>query len=127
MTTAGSSSATVCTPASQQTSLVLEAFRAGIASFVLRPSSFVLRLSSFEAPEEVLTNSDTQYVTWRGTSWFAHECAARGVKHIVATPRHPETLGKTERFWGALWRECLEAAAFADPGESRLRIGLFVD
>jgi hypothetical protein len=49
------------------------------------------------------------------------------VKHIVATPRHPETLGKTERFWGTLWRECLEAAVFADLGEARLRIGHFVD
>jgi transposase InsO family protein len=99
--------------ASQSTPLVLEVFRAGIASY--------------GAPEEVLTDNGTQYVTWRGTSRFAHECAARGVKHIVATPRHPETLGKTERFWGTLWRECLEAAVFADLGEARLRIGHFVD
>jgi transposase InsO family protein len=99
--------------ASQSAALVLEVFRAGIASY--------------GAPTEVLTDNGSQYVTWRGTSQFAHECAKRGVKQIVATPRHPQTLGKIERFWGTLWRECLETAVFADLGEARLRIGHFID
>lgn len=99
--------------ASQSSALVLEVFRAGIASY--------------GAPVEALTDNGSQYVTWRGTSQFAHECAKRGVKQIVATPRHPQTLGKIERFWGTLWRECLETAVFADLGEARLRIGHFID
>ena len=28
----------------------------------------------------------------------------------MSRPRHPQTLGKIERFWGTLWRECLERA-----------------
>jgi hypothetical protein len=36
-------------------------------------------------------------------------------------------LGKIERFWGSLWRECVEAAVFADLGDARRRIGLFID
>lgn len=99
--------------ASQSAPLVLEVFRAGIASY--------------GAPQEVLTDNGTQYVTWRGKSRFAQECEKRGIAHIVARPRHPETLGKTERFWGTLWRECLEAAVFADLGEARVRIGHFID
>jgi hypothetical protein len=75
----------------------------------------------------MLTDNGSQYVTWRGKSQFAHECDKRGVKQIVARPRHPQTLGKIERFWGTLWRECLETAVFTDLGEARLRIGHFID
>ena len=99
--------------ASQSTALVLEIFRAGIASY--------------GAPEEMLTDNGSQYVTWRGKSAFASECEKRGIKHIVATPRHPQTLGKTERFWGTLWRELLSTAIFTDLGDARQRIGLFID
>ncbi len=99
--------------ASQSGSMVIEALRAGIASY--------------GAPEEVLTDNGSQYVTWRGTSAFQHECRKRGIRQIVATPRHPQTLGKTERFWGTLWRECAEAAVFTDLGDARIRIGHFID
>jgi transposase InsO family protein len=99
--------------ASQSTALVLEIFRAGIASY--------------GAPEEMLTDNGSQYVTWRGKSAFAHECDKRGIKHIVAKPRRPQTLGKAERFWGTLWRELLSTATFTDLGDARNRIGLFID
>ena len=45
----------------------------------------------------------------------------------MAAPRHPQTLGKIERFWGTLWRECVEAAVFLDLGDAQRRIGLFID
>ena len=45
----------------------------------------------------------------------------------MARPRHPQTLGKIERFWGTLWRECVEAAVFLDLGDAQRRIGLFID
>jgi hypothetical protein len=45
----------------------------------------------------------------------------------VASPHRPQTLGKIERFWGTLWRECVEAAVFVDLGDARQRIGLFID
>lgn len=99
--------------ASQSTALVLEIFRAGIASY--------------GPPVEMLTDNGSQYVTWRGKSAFAHECDKRGIKHIVAKPRRPQTLGKAERFWGTLWRELLSTATFSDLGDARTRIGLFID
>jgi transposase InsO family protein len=99
--------------ASQSTPLVLEVFRAAIAGF--------------GTPEEVLTDNGTQYITWRGKGAFTKECEKRGVKQIVASPHRPQTLGKIERFWGTLWRACLEAAVFVDLGDARQRIGLFID
>ncbi len=99
--------------ASQSTALVLEVLRAA--------------LTSHGSPEEVLTDNGSQYVTWRGKSAFSKELQKRGIQQVVASPRRPQTLGKIERFWGTLWRECLEAAVFLDLGEARRRIGLFID
>ncbi|MBI2921366.1 MAG: hypothetical protein HYY18_09815, partial [Planctomycetes bacterium] len=45
---------------------------------------------------------------------FARELELRGVAHIVAAPRRPQTLGKIERFWGTLWDDCVGAAVFID-------------
>jgi transposase InsO family protein len=99
--------------ASQSTALVLEVLRAG--------------LTSHGTPQEILTDNGAQYVTWRGKSAFSKELDKHGIKQIVARPRHPQTLGKIERFWGTLWRECLERALFIDLGDAQRRIGLFID
>ena len=81
--------------ASQSSVLVLEVLRAA--------------LTSYGAPEEILTDNGSQYVTWRGKSAFAKELEKRGIRQVVAAPRRPRTLGKIERFWGTLWRECIES------------------
>ena len=99
--------------ASQSTALVLEVLRAA--------------MTSYGTPEEVLTDNGSQYVTWRGKSVFTKELEKRGIQQIVAAPRRPQTLGKIERFWGTLWRECIESALFLDLGDARCRIGLFID
>lgn len=99
--------------ASQSTALVLEVFRAG--------------LTSYGAPQEVLTDNGSQYVTWRGKSAFSREMERLGIRHIVSAPRHPQTLGKIERFWGTLWRDCVERAVFLDLADAQRRIGLFID
>jgi len=99
--------------ASQSTALVLEVLRAS--------------LTGYGVPAEILTDNGAQYVTWRGRSAFSRECDKQGIKQIVARPRHPQTLGKIERFWGTLWRECLERAVFIDLGDARTRIGHFID
>jgi transposase InsO family protein len=99
--------------ASQSSALVLEVLRSGIASY--------------GTPEEILTDNGSQYVTWRGKSAFTKELEKRGIKQVVAKPRRPQTLGKVERFWGTLWRECIESAVFIDLGDAQRRIGLFID
>jgi transposase InsO family protein len=99
--------------ASQSSAMVIEVLRAALAGHGV--------------PEEILTDNGSQYVTWRGKSAFTRELEKRGIKQIVATPRRPQTLGKIERFWGTLWRECVESAVFIDLGDARQRIGLFID
>lgn len=99
--------------ASPSTVLVIETLRAGIAAY--------------GQPAEVLTDNGPQYVTWRGKSAFSRECEKRGIKQTVAAPKHPRTLGKVERFWGTLWRECLQTAVFIDVEDARRRIALFID
>jgi len=99
--------------ATASSALVLETFRSAIASY--------------QAPKEVLTDNGSQYVTWRGKSAFRKACEQRGIAHLVATPRRPQTLGKIERFWGTMWRDCIETAIFLDLEDARKRIGLFLD
>ena len=97
------------------------------ASGALVREVLLAAVANFGAPEEVLTDNGTQYVTWRGKSEFTKMLEQRGIRQIVATPRHPETLGKIERFWGTLWRECVETAVFRGLDDARRRIGLFID
>ena len=99
--------------ASQSSALVLEVLRAGI--------------TNYGPPEEILTDNGSQYVTWRGKSAFRKELEKRGIQQVVARPRRPQTLGKIERFWGTLWRECIESSVFLDLGDAQTRIGLFMD
>lgn len=99
--------------ASSSGALVREAFEAGLANY--------------GPPKEVLTDNGPQYATWRGKSQFTKLLQKRGVKHLLARPRRPQTLGKVERFWQTLWRECLEAAVFRGLEEARLRVGHFID
>lgn len=97
------------------------------ASGALVREVFEAAIASYGRPEEILTDNGSQYVTWRGKSAFTKLCERRGIKQIVARPRRPQTLGKVERFWGSLWRECLESAVFLDLEDARRRIGLFMD
>lgn len=99
--------------ASQASALVLEVVRAAI--------------SAYGAPQEILTDNGSQYITWRGKSAFTRELEKRGIRQIVASPHRPQTLGKIERFWGTLWRECVESAVFLDMEDARRRIGHFID
>jgi transposase InsO family protein len=99
--------------ATQSSALVLEVLRAAVVNY--RP------------PKEILTDNGSQYVTWRGRSAFSKELSQRGIRHVVASPRRPQTLGKIERFWGSLWRECVERAVFVDLDDARKRIGFYID
>jgi hypothetical protein len=99
--------------ASQSSALVLEVLRAA--------------LTSYGNPQEILTDNGSQYVTWRGKSAFSRELEKRGIQQVVAAPRRPQTLGKIERFWGSLWRECIASAIFVDLGDAQRRIGLYID
>jgi transposase InsO family protein len=99
--------------ASSGGSLVREALEAGIVNH--------------GTPEEVLTDNGPQYHSWRGTSSFTKLLRKRGIRHILSRPKHPQTLGKVERFWQTLWKECLQPALPRDLDDARQRIAHFVD
>ena len=99
--------------ATQSAALVIEVLRAALAAYGV--------------PAEILTDNGSQYITWRGKSQFSRELDKHGIKQIVAQPHRPQTLGKIERFWGSLWRECVETAVFLDLADARQRIGLYID
>ncbi|CAG0952335.1 putative protein YagA [Planctomycetaceae bacterium] len=84
-------------------------------------------IANYGAPEEVLTDNGAQYRTWRGFSKFSELCERRGIRQIVSAPRHPQTVGKAERFWETLWGECLGTAIFQGMDDARRRIGLYID
>lgn len=97
------------------------------ASGALVREVFEAAVANYGAPEEVLTDNGAQYTTWRGKSVFTKLLERRGIRHVVSRPRHPQTLGKIERFWGTLWRECAELAIYQGLDDARKRIGLFID
>ncbi len=99
--------------ATQSAALVIEVLRAALAAYGV--------------PAEILTDNGSQYITWRGKSQFSRELEKHGIKQIVARPHRPQTLGKIERFWGSLWRECVETSVFLDLTDARQRIGLYID
>jgi transposase InsO family protein len=97
------------------------------ASGALVREVFERAAANFGSPRACLTDNGTQYKTWRGKSAFTKLCEKRGIEHIVASPRRPQTLGKIERFWKTLWDECVEEAIFLDHDDARVRIGHFFD
>jgi len=97
------------------------------ASGALVREVFLTAVANFGAPKEVLTDQGTQYHSWRGKSAFRKLLDKRGIRQSVAAARHPQTLGKTERFWQTLWRECAETAIFRGLEDARTRIGHFID
>jgi len=96
----------------QKSSLVLEAFERGVASY--------------GAPEEVLTDQGRQYTAWRGQTAFEETLRQHGIRHVKSRPQHPETLGKIERYWKTLWQELLSRTVFADFADCDRRLGLYV-
>jgi len=84
-------------------------------------------ISNYGAPEEVLTDNGSQYVTWRGKSAFSKRMEKLGIQHRVARPRRPQTLGKIERYWSTLWQECLGEAIFLNFDDAKMRVSHFID
>ncbi len=68
-------------------------------------------IANFGAPLEVLTDNGTQYKTWRGVSEFTQLLTRRGIRHVVASPRRPQTVGYAEL------RSMPIGPSYADPPE----------
>jgi len=78
--------------------------------------------ADYGPPKEMLTDNGRQYAAWRGRTRFQVELQKAGIHHIRATPHHPMTLGKIERFWQTLKDDFLHRTQFATFEEGRERI-----
>ena len=77
-------------------------------------------------PSEMLTDNGRQYTNWRGVTRFEKQMKKDRVKHIKSQPHHPQTLGKTERFWKTIWTEFLDKCQFDSLESARERIALWI-
>ncbi len=96
----------------QRVELVIEALLEGIARF--------------GKPREVLTDQGRQYFAWRGKSRFQKLLHKEGIQHVVSRAHHPQTLGKTERFWATVNAELWERVRMNDLVEARVRMSHFI-
>lgn len=77
-------------------------------------------------PKEMLTDNGRQYTTWRGVTKFQRELKKDHIHHIRSATKHPETLGKIERFWQSLKEDFLSRARFETFEEARERLAYWV-
>ena len=80
----------------------------------------------FGKPKEVLTDQGRQYFAWRGKSDFQKLLIREGIQHVVARTHHPQTVGKTERFWATVGEEFWERVQPQEFSEAKERFGHFV-
>jgi transposase InsO family protein len=80
----------------------------------------------FGKPKEVLTDQGRQYFAWRGKSDFQKLLIREGIQHVVARTHHPQTVGKTERFWATVGEEFWERIQPQDLTEAKERFRHFV-
>jgi transposase InsO family protein len=97
----------------QKQELVIEALLSGI--------------ERFGKPKEVLTDQGRQYFAWRGMGDFQKLLRKEGIHHVVARTHHPQTVGKTERFWATVMEEFWERVQPQDLGDAKERLGHFIN
>ena len=83
-------------------------------------------IERFGKPKEVLTDQGRQYFTWRGKGDFQKLLIRQGIQHVVARTHHPQTVGKTERFWATVGEEFWDRVQPQDFTEAKERLGHFV-
>lgn len=71
-------------------------------------------VSRWGQPNRVLTDRGTQFVHWRGRTKF-QDYVEKELKaqHVLAAAKHPQTLGKLERFHRSLQDEGLDPEGYA--------------
>lgn len=69
-------------------------------------------IDEYGLPQEILTDRGSQFHSWKGESKFNRLLENLGVKHILASPQHPQTIGKLESFHRNIQRELLRQKDF---------------
>jgi len=83
-------------------------------------------IGRFGKPLEVLTDQGRQYFSWRGKGHFQKVLIREGIKHVVARSHHPQTVGKTERFWETVGTEFWDRVQPQDLAGAREKLAHFI-
>jgi transposase InsO family protein len=84
-------------------------------------------IQRFGKPKELLSDQGRQYHTWRGTSSFRQLLDRQGIQHILSRPKHPQTVGKCERFWKTVGEEFWARVRPQELHEAQERLGSFIN
>lgn len=79
------------------------------------------------APTELLTDRGSQFYSWKGESRFRKLLDNLGIKHILASPQHPLTIGKLESFHRNIQRELLRQKHFSTIKEATDAIADYIE
>jgi transposase InsO family protein len=80
-------------------------------------------------PEKKLTDRGVQFYSGEGKKYghFEKFLEQEDIEHVLARVKHPQTLGKIERYHRTLRQMCLNLQQFNDPMELKRAIRVFVD
>jgi transposase InsO family protein len=80
-------------------------------------------------PLKIITDHGIQFYTGEGKKIGAFEIylKSKNIEHSLARVRHPQTMGKIERYHRSLRQECLNHYQFDDPIETRRIIAEYID
>ncbi len=78
------------------------------------------------SPTELLTDRGSQFHSWKGKNKFDRLLNNLGVKHILASPQHPQTIGKLESFHRNIQRELLRQKEFDTIKEAKRAIDKYI-
>lgn len=84
-------------------------------------------IEEYGLPKELLTDRGTQFHSWKGKSKFNKLLDNLGIKHILASPQHPQTIGKIESFHRNIQRELLRQKEFESIEEVKAAIKNYIE
>jgi transposase InsO family protein len=84
-------------------------------------------IQRFGKPKELLSDQGRQYHTWRGKSSFHQLLERQGIQHVLSRPKHPQTVGKCERFWKTVGEEFWGRVLPQELHEAQTRLGYYIN
>lgn len=80
-------------------------------------------------PDRLLTDHGTQFYSGDGNRFgqFDHFLEKHSIEHVLARVKHPQTLGKVERYHRTLRQLCLNLNNYYDPIDARRAVKVFVE
>ena len=89
--------------------------------------TFKMAVENHELPNQVLTDRGSQFHSWKGITQFRKTLDKLKVKHILASPQSPQTIGKIESWHRNIQRELLKQKKFESIEQARDAIAEYVE